>query len=159
MTYIPTMDEWAAAIAPLMKLSTKMIMPPILKGVSNGQITQDLVLMAVDAPEPFPKRVTALYERRAREFGTRLEKTLGPNWTVLTCGKDYHEFQAKAGSLLDATESFNSYVPDKVILLYDRQGDVIVPGTDNRSGSGISFHYLAAEFETPELKLAWQICQ
>lgn len=154
MTYIPTLDEMAAAIAPLMKLKAKIELPQSLRfGVGN--VTHDLVLGAVDAPEPFPTKITPLYKRREREFGERLELALGPNWVVVASV----DFTAPVlNSLQEEAVQTVYYIPEKTVLLYDRQGDDVVPGTGKRSGTAISFGYLAGEFETPELKLAWQIC-
>ncbi|KTE48874.1 MULTISPECIES: hypothetical protein [unclassified Sphingopyxis] len=155
MTYIPTLDEMAAAIAPLMKLRAKMKLQGAIHRWSN-MVTADLVLTAVDAPEPFPKKMTPLYHRREREFGERLEKALGPNWIVVA----QLDLTQPVWALHD-NEAVRTvlYAPDKTILLYSKQGDDIVPGTDKRSGTSISFGYIAAEFETEELKVAWQICR
>ena len=113
--------------------------------------------MAVDTPEPFPKQVTPLYKLRERQFGEKLEQALGQTW-VVAAGQDHQAYLATSNALKSEAVGGAFYSPERTILFYSKQGDDIVPGTDKRSGSAISFRYVAAEFETPELKLAWQIC-
>lgn len=146
MPVIPTLDETAEELAPLIKaLEASHAEEP-----HDRTVSASFELSLVDAPEKLTGGITSLYLRRQDELCARLEASLGPEWLVRG------DHPTRAAMWNDKFEHRDVYIsPARMAMFYGRNGREITQGTAFKSSPQVRFHLVARKFSDTEQRSAW----